>query len=722
MFRGSKTPLKVKENEQKEESSFPLSGAQKSCRVTQSKAIRASKKENLTDGHQTRSPKRVLQCPRESSCPPRGAAGGWWLPGGCSGSLGGAVLAEPPLPFHTTEGLPSSRAVPLGNDFSTPERDKVEGKPYFGQSEQREEPIDIAAVLSPESGIAQESFGTRPTGTFPTSLKFRRRSTIGLRGSPENNTLIRYLAQHRSSRQTEAFTQISPFKPANVRSLKDKINTFQASFESLQEAEGEPGLSHLREPSQQGASSQNKAPFKKEPNLEQWSEKFMLSNRGAALKENLRENGTKSSRSELRICSILSPRRAVPVTEPAAAKEWVYEQPNPVKSLDTAVTGETLDTGHVSQLGAGSEVDRREHGGPGGAVPEPSPRRAGAVQDGSLAGQAGGQAPGSTASSDLCQSSSLLRSILKRTPGKELLASPRADSEYLNSAIDGGGDESAAVSNGVKASEALQTERADSQSSKTPKKKKVTFGEVLSPEIFDQSLPANTPLRRGASPGGPQGRSPCARPGPCEEPLPLLDFGWDDEGVEPLPEFLEGSEAPAEAPSPVEIAEAETDKPDMVTTRSSTKRKCRAVAQEPDWSSSGATSTDNDQDTKNPGRSKIQRQKNPATAAPKKTQRKKHPTYGKRRKKKVKKSLYGEREMASRKPLLSPIPEIPEVFSSVSSPNSPKADELLAVLWDLLVKSLKFISDDLNVPSGEEEAIDIWPESPWLCRDAWILN
>lgn len=67
-------------------------------------------------------------------------------------------------------------------------------------------------------------------------------------------------------------------------------------------------------------AAQNKAPFKKEPNLEQWSEKFMLGNKGAALKENVRENGTKSSRSELRICSILSPQRAVTVPGPAAAK------------------------------------------------------------------------------------------------------------------------------------------------------------------------------------------------------------------------------------------------------------------------------------------------------------------------------------------------------------------------------------------------------------------
>ncbi|NWT74783.1 CDCA2 protein, partial [Prunella himalayana] len=108
----------------------------------------------------------------------------------------GDVLPEPPLPWHTKEDLPSSPAVPWGNDFSTPGRDKVEGKPDFGLSGQRKEPDGFAA----ECGMAQEGFGTRPTGTSPTSLKFRRRSTIGLRGSPENNTLIRYLAQQRSSR------------------------------------------------------------------------------------------------------------------------------------------------------------------------------------------------------------------------------------------------------------------------------------------------------------------------------------------------------------------------------------------------------------------------------------------------------------------------------------------------------------------------------------------
>ncbi|NWH88303.1 CDCA2 protein, partial [Aegithalos caudatus] len=168
-------------------------------------------------------------------------------------------------------------------------------------------------------------------------------STIGLRGSPENNTLIRFLAQQRSSRHREAFTQICPFKAANVRSLKEQMDSLQASFESLQEAEGEA--------SQERDSSQNKAPLEKEPNLEQWSEKFMLGNRGTSLKENLSGNGSKRSRSELRICSILSPGRAVPVPDPAKVlSEWVCEQQNPVESLDSVVPGDTLETAHGKRI------------------------------------------------------------------------------------------------------------------------------------------------------------------------------------------------------------------------------------------------------------------------------------------------------------------------------------------------------------------------------------
>ncbi|NXN68102.1 CDCA2 protein, partial [Himantopus himantopus] len=165
-------------------------------------------------------------------------------------------------------------------------------------------------------------------------------SAIGVRGSPEHNTLIQYLAQQRINRQKEAFAQqVSPFKHENVRSLKDKIDAFQMSFKSVQEAKEETGFSGL---------SQNKVPFTKEQNLDQCNEKFMSDNSGADLKENLRQNLTNSSKSDTQVCTILSSRQDVTVTEPDAAvsKEWVYEQHNPTKSLEAVLIRDILETGH----------------------------------------------------------------------------------------------------------------------------------------------------------------------------------------------------------------------------------------------------------------------------------------------------------------------------------------------------------------------------------------
>ncbi|XP_029820426.1 cell division cycle-associated protein 2 [Manacus vitellinus] len=686
MHRQPKSPLKVKENEggcleEKDEASFPLPKDQKICKGTKFRVIRASKKENLSDGNQAWSPKRALKSPKglgEELSHPEGDPRSCPFPGGCCGVLQGDVGSEPTLPLNREEDFPGSRSGSLGSDScSTPERDKAEGKPDLGTSEElRENPVDFATVTITEFGIAPESFTKRCKGSSPTSLKFRRRSTIGLRGSPENNSLIRYLAQQRGKRQKEPFTQISPFKHVNVRSLKDKIETFQTSFESLQEAEGETGLSGLShgDDSQEGGSSQNKVPFKKEPDLEQWSEKFLLDNSGADLKENFcRENVTRSSKCDPRICSILSPNPTV--TEPAALQEWVYGQKNPSESLETVAIGDPLERGHVfrseptpadSRSDVLSALSRKKVAFVAGlslgmleeskalVTPPATPRQAGTVPF-----------------SDLTQSSSL-RSILKKTPMRQLLGSPK---EYLNDAVGRGGGEPVSVSYYEKTFEASETENTENLDLKTPKKKKVTFGEVLSPEIFDQTLPANTPLRRGASPG--LSSSPSPRPGLTAEPLPRLEFGCEDECVEPPQDFLESSFA-AEDPPPVENAEEPTDKADMVKTRSSAKRKHRAESEQADGKPSGATTTRNAEGTKNPRRNKIPRQKNPPTSAPKKPQRSRQTSYGKRRKRKVKKSLYGEREMASKKPLLSPIPEIPEDFSSVSSPDSPKAEGLFS--------------------------------------------
>ncbi|NXY13841.1 CDCA2 protein, partial [Atrichornis clamosus] len=254
-------------------------------------------------------------------------------------------------------------------------------------------------------------------------------------------------------------------------------------------------------------------------------------------------------------------------------------------------------------------------------------KKVGFVEEPSLGMFDGSQAPvtplriGNIPINDLTLSSSLLRSILKKTPMKQPMDSPKVGSVLalrlslkmlLASTLGPFHPHPAALIS------FLLTEPPESHSSQTPKKKKVTFGELLSPEIFDQALPANTPLRRGASPACPLVQSPCARPGLPAEPLPLLHLEWEDECVEPQQELLGGSVA-AEAPSPVENAEAaETDKPDVITTRSSAKRKVsRAVSELPDGSSSGAPSTKNEKDTKNPRKDKIQRQKNPTSSVPK---------------------------------------------------------------------------------------------------------
>ncbi|NXG63601.1 CDCA2 protein, partial [Hemiprocne comata] len=116
--------------------------------------------------------------------------------------LKGGVAGEHALPLNSKENVPRSRPVPLGNEcYLTPDRDKAEEKSDCGISEeQRKTPVDFAAVTIAEFGITQESFTKRSVGKSPTSLKYRRRSAIGVRGSPENNTLIRYLAQQRSNR------------------------------------------------------------------------------------------------------------------------------------------------------------------------------------------------------------------------------------------------------------------------------------------------------------------------------------------------------------------------------------------------------------------------------------------------------------------------------------------------------------------------------------------
>ncbi|KAB1256049.1 Cell division cycle-associated protein 2, partial [Camelus dromedarius] len=96
-------------------------------------------------------------------------------------------------------------------------------------------------------------------------------------------------------------------------------------------------------------------------------------------------------------------------------------------------------------------------------------------------------------------------------------------------------------------SELTEASSEGKENSKAPaflnvrKRKRVTFGEDLSPEVFDESLPANTPLRKGETPVRKKDLSSLS-PLPVEQsPVPerLSQPDFDDKGenlenIEPL--------------------------------------------------------------------------------------------------------------------------------------------------------------------------------------------
>ncbi|KAM6235138.1 cell division cycle-associated protein 2 [Porphyrio hochstetteri] len=374
-----------------------------------------------------------------------------------------------------------SREAAAGGRRSMPGEERAEEGAGRGVWEElRGKPVDFATVTIAEFGITRESFAKPFAGKSPTLLKFRRRSAIGARGSPENNTLIQYLAQQRSNKWKEAFAQVSPLQHGNVRLLKDKINAFQTSCEALQEAEGESGFSKL------------------------------------------------------------------PQVEDASQDAGCY------------CSSDHIAGGVTSNAASGLSRSKEEH-----------------------------------------KSGYSLRSLLKARPVKQLTDGMK---EYSNDAVDEGG-------------EALQTvEKTGTRRSEKPKKR-VTFGKVLSPEIFDEALPANTPLCKGATPvchPASQSHSAFARSALIGEPLSQPNF---DECVEPLQGLVESSIA-AEDLLPFENAEAQTDKSDLVRTHS-TKRKRSTGSEWADFSILRATSAEKDEKTKNPRKNKCQRQKK-MTACPSK--------------------------------------------------------------------------------------------------------
>lgn len=103
-------------------------------------------------------------------------------------------------------------------------------------------PLNFSELTPCQFGISVQSFTPASLSNCKdksrlAQIKARRRSSIGVRGSPETNSLIRFMAQQRvktpPSLQTPELVRSSPFLPRVASTLRQKM----ASFQSLMDVE-----------------------------------------------------------------------------------------------------------------------------------------------------------------------------------------------------------------------------------------------------------------------------------------------------------------------------------------------------------------------------------------------------------------------------------------------------------------------------------------------------
>ncbi|XP_045891410.1 cell division cycle-associated protein 2 isoform X1 [Micropterus dolomieu] len=97
-------------------------------------------------------------------------------------------------------------------------------------------PLNFSGLTPHQFGISVQSFtpassSNRKDKSRLAQIKARRRSSVGVRGSPETNSLIRFMAQQRTKTpptlQTPELVRSSPFLPRDISTLRQKMASFQ---------------------------------------------------------------------------------------------------------------------------------------------------------------------------------------------------------------------------------------------------------------------------------------------------------------------------------------------------------------------------------------------------------------------------------------------------------------------------------------------------------------
>ncbi|XP_031218818.1 cell division cycle-associated protein 2 isoform X3 [Mastomys coucha] len=556
--------------------------------------------------------------------------------------------------------LSESKECVLNNSgpLVTPRKHVADVTPNFRTPDTFKSPLDFSTVTVEQLGITPESFVKTSSGKKPSSSlqKIRRRSTVGVRGSPETNCLIRFIAQQRNLKNAtrsplayEPHLKGSPRLNRNASILRERMSAFQSAFHSIQETE-----EMADGPSVSEADSISR--------ISDLTKKGLIEYQQSGFPVN-------SSSKRRRLSSQDSPDDYLRGTKMFA---------------DRAYAG-----GTSTELAESSEIGSAQPGCM--AAPFPDLREASqrlavtdCVEGTRLVDAVPLDTPATPLSSGtatatrspatpVCGSSSpsaktfVLRSVLKK-PGK-----PFSENEKECNLCDDGAHLIPLPSSCCKEG------RADRENCKTAgclslkKRKRVTFGEDLSPEVFDESLPANTPLCKGGTPVRPRivrATSPLKSSAYEQFLQPNFDDKEENlENIEPpqrsfailSPSKSSFSETP---PGTNTCSSLTTDEEITCSigrpTRTSQRRKQMLSSAGKGVCNSYTAQAEPCKEKRN-GR-KSEEQKHTSKALPKKKQVLKSYRKKKRKGKKgAEKCLYGQRIIVSKKPLLSPIPELPEV-------------------------------------------------------------
>ncbi|KAI5758741.1 CDCA2 [Gulo gulo luscus] len=575
----------------------------------------------------------------------------------------------------------------LGNGtLVTPQKHEPEVTPNGCTLDTFKSPLDFSTVTVEQLGITPESFVKNSSGKSSSYLKkSRRRSTIGARGSPETNHLIRFIAQQRSLKKAEKspLTQNSPFLGSpvlyrNVNSLKERMSAFQSAFHCIKEnenmmdhpefseAEGEFKTTGSSKKEQLGGCQESEFPA----NLS--SKRRRISSQSG-----FDENLTDAVHLQI-FHSAPSPNTGKMCAVEAAPADFSEKSFESGLTRSGYLVGESVSLSELTEASSGVMVaecieDKRSRD----AVPLDNLMEVSTDTTPEVRSLVTSQCTRDVSSSETF----VLRSVLKK-PSVKLF--PEGLQEHCDNLCDDGTHPGLISS----LANCCKEQKAEGQENcKVPaflnirKRKRVTFGEDLSPEVFDESLPANTPLRKGGTPVRKKdlsGVSPLLlEQSPVPVQLQLSQPNFDDKGenlenIEPVQvslavlspinkssvsETLSGTDTFSSAKNPEKIA---SHKVGRITRASNRSSQLITFAEENVCNLFNTEAQPCKE--KKINRRKSQERKPTRRVLPKKNQALK--SFRKKKakgKKSGQKSLYGERDLASKKPLLSPIPELPEL-------------------------------------------------------------